>query len=108
MPTSVTCSGPEPSISATSRHFRQRGRVRIEPPGGRHPEEIVFAIEQYRPGRMFLGSDAIHKNQRMQSGYAVRQVERRGAQIRDLDLVAETVLRFQTMYRIRSDSVVAE
>jgi hypothetical protein len=70
-------------------------------------KDVFFSIERECAGRV-IARYGIHKNKGVQSDDLVREVECRGADVGDHNIVAEVVQRFQHSDNIRTDTVVPE
>jgi hypothetical protein len=80
----------------------------IESLSGLNAQNVVSAKEQNGAGRMIAGSNAIYQNDRVQSNDAVCEIERRSAEVGDLDVLAEAVFGFETMTDVWPNGIVTE
>lgn len=88
--------------------FGERRRVGIEPLCRHELKNVLFAIKLNTSRREVVGSDAIHKNDRIASRDALGQIECRSTEIGNLDAIAEAIGRLQKANDVGSDRVVAQ
>src|SRR5579864_1400008 len=82
--------------------------MRIKPPRRNRAEQRFLVIQQNRAGCVLFRRNAIDQNHALPSSNPMGEIQRRGTQIGDFDVLAELVLGLKQPDHIRTQSVIPE